>query len=128
MNGFEFDMIAFLSAGKENAGAVIFLVLVLTYVAGLFGAKGKVQLVCALVIGALLGAAFQVASVGTPVDFTGWFWLVIYALVMAVLPVGAYEFGKNLIEKAAKLATAKLSGEAAEKVSQALGNQPLGRG
>lgn len=44
MGNFDFDVIAFLSAGKDNAAVVIFLIRVLTYLAGRFGAKGRVQL------------------------------------------------------------------------------------
>jgi len=100
MNGFEFDLVGFLSAGKDNAGVVIFLVLVLTYVAGIFGAKGKVQLGVGLGLGFVLGGSFQAATLGWPASFAGWFWLVIYALAMGVLPVMVYELGKDVVTKA----------------------------
>ena len=80
MNGFDFDFIAFLSAGKDNAAVVIFLVLVLTYLAGRFGAQGKVQLGISLGLGFVLGGTFQAAETGWPATYEGWFWLVIYAL------------------------------------------------
>jgi len=126
MNAFEFDILEFLSAGKSNAAVVIFLVLVLTYLAGRFGAQGRVQLGISLVLGFLLGGTFQAAATGWPVTYAGWFWLVIYALVMAVLPFLVYDLGKDLVEKT--LRKSPVAAEAAEKVSQALGNEPLGRG
>jgi hypothetical protein len=126
MNAFDFDIIAFLSAGKDNAAVVIFLVLVLTYLAGRFGAKGRVQLGISIALGFILGGTFQAASTGWPTTYAGWFWLVIYALVMAVLPFLVYDLGKDLVEKT--LRKSDVAAEAAEKVSQALGNTPLGRG
>lgn len=102
MSGFEFDLIGFLSAGKENAGVVIFLVLVLTYVAGLFGATGKLQMGVALALGFVFGGTFQAAATGWPATYDGWFWLVIYALAMAALPVLVYELGKDLVAKSVR--------------------------
>ena len=125
MNGFDFDIVAFLSAGKSNAGIVIFLTLVLTYLAGRFGAKGKVQLGISLAVGFLLGGTFQAASTGWPVTFSGWYWLVIYALAMGVFPFLTYDFSKDLITRT--LAKSTIAQEAAEKVGQALGNEPLGQ-
>jgi len=125
-NGFDFDIFAFLSAGKDNAAVVIFLVLVLTYLAGRFGAKGRVQLGLSLALGFLLGSTFQAAAVGWPVIYAGWFWLVIYALVMAVLPFLVYDLGKDLVEKT--LRKSDVAAETAQKVSEAFGNQPVGRG
>ena len=126
MNGFDFDVIAFLSAGKDNAAVVIFLVLVLTYLAGRFGAKGRVQLGISNALGFIFGGTFQAASTGWPTTYAGWFWLVIYALVMAVLPFLVYDLGKDLVEKT--LRKSDVAAQTAEKVSQALGNEPLGRG
>ena len=126
MDGFEFDVIGFLMAGKDNAAVVIFLTLVLTYLAGRFGAKGRIQLGVSLAIGFVLGGAFQAAEVGWPATYEGWFWLVIYALVMAVLPFLVYDLGKDLVEKT--LRKSAVAAETAERISLALGNEPLGRG
>ena len=126
MNGFDFDIFAFLSAGKDNAAVVIFLVLVLTYLAGRFGAQGRVQLGISLVLGFVLGGTFQAAATGWPATYEGWFWLVIYALVMAVLPFLVYDLGKDIVEKT--LRKSSVAAETAEKVSQAIGGQPLGQG
>lgn len=46
------------------------------------------------VLGALLGAGWQVAAAGTPGDFAGWFTVVMAALVHAIAPSGLYKFGK----------------------------------
>ena len=105
---------------------VIFLVLVLTYLAGRFGAQGRVQLGISLGLGFVLGGTFQAAETGWPASYEGWFWLVIYALVMAVLPSQIYDLGKDLVDKT--LRKSDVAAETAEKVSQALGNEPLGRG
>ena len=104
MSGFEFDMLAFLTAGRENAAAVIFLVLALTYLAERFGAHGRVQLGIGMGLGFVLGAGLQAASLGWPADFAGWFWLVVYGMVMAVLPSGLYDLGKAVAEKGTRRA------------------------
>lgn len=122
---FGFDMIEFLMAGKENAAVVIFLVLVLTFLAGRLGAKGKVQLGISLGLGFVFGGAFQAAATGWPSNYEGWFWLVIYAMVMAVLPFLAYDLGKDLIEKSLRKSDVPV--ETAMMVGQALRNMPLGR-
>lgn len=125
MGSFDFDLIGFLSAGKENAAIVIFLVLVLTFLAGRFGAKGKVQLGISLGLGFVLGGAFQAAATGWPSNYEGWFWMVIYALAMAVLPFLTYDLGKDLIAKT--LHKSNVAVDTAEMVGQALGNVPFGR-
>jgi hypothetical protein len=56
----------------------------------------------------------------------GWFRLVIYTLVMAVLPFLVCDLGKDLVEKT--LRKSDVAAQTTEKVSQALGNEPLGRG
>jgi hypothetical protein len=56
----------------------------------------------------------------------GWFRLVIYTLVMAVLPFLVCDLGKDLVEKT--LRKSDVAAQTTEKVSKALGNEPLGRG
>ncbi len=90
-----FDPIAFITAASEMAPAVIFVVMALTYAAGLFGLSGKPQLALSMVLGGLGGGGLQVATTGVPNDFAGWFWLVIYALVLAVTPPLLYETWKK---------------------------------
>lgn len=96
---FDFDLIQFLLKGGELAPAVIFVTLAFTYVAGQFGLAGKGQLAFSLVLGAALGGGLSVAASGVPVDFAGWFALIVYAGVMAVTPSRLYEMGKNILEK-----------------------------
>lgn len=97
---FDFDLIQFLLRGGELAPAVIFVTLAFTYVAGQFGLAGKGQLAFSLVLGAALGGGLSVAASGVPVDFPGWFALIVYAGVMAVTPSRLYEMGKGIVDKA----------------------------
>lgn len=96
----EFDLITFLTAGAENAPAVIFLVLGLTHLAGRFGAKGQVQLGIATGLGVLFGGGLQLASVGPPADYADYFSLMLYAGLMGLVPSLVYDTGKEIVAKA----------------------------
>lgn len=95
----EFDILTFLTAGADNVPVVIFLVLGLTYLAGMFGLSGKPQLGFAFGLGTLLGAGLQVAELGIPQGFYAWFWLIVYALVLALVPSLLYEQAKEIVVK-----------------------------
>jgi hypothetical protein len=99
---FDFDPIAFLQAGGPTATAVIFLVIAFTHFAGILGLKGNGQLIFAIVTGFLLGGGLIVAVTGTPTDFAGWFFALLYACVMGVTPSLLYDQGKELMVKAVK--------------------------
>lgn len=95
----EFDILTFLLNGADNVPPVVFLVLGLTYFAGLLGLKGKGQLVFAFALGVILGAGLQIAQLGVPQTFAAWFWLVVYALVLALVPSLIYEQAKDIVWK-----------------------------
>lgn len=92
----------YLLALSKNAPFVVMAVLGLGWMAGQFGAKGRLQLAIAFVLGALIGGGFQIASLGMPKDFAGWFWTAITALVMGLMPSGFYEVLKEGSTKALK--------------------------
>jgi hypothetical protein len=85
---------------SKNAPFVIMAVLGLGWLAGQLGAKGKIQLTIAFLCGFLIGGAFQIASLGMPKDFSGWFYVVITALIMGLAPSGFYEALKEGSSKA----------------------------
>ena len=68
--------------------------------AGKFGLEGKAQLAVGVVIGGGLGAAGYLAQLGTPADFAGWFSLVLFTLLAALIPAGVYEGNKAASRKA----------------------------
>ena len=95
----DFDFVSFLNAGVNNAPMVIAAVMALTFLAGRFGLKGKAQLGFALGLGSLAGSGLQIAELGVPQTFAAWYWLVIYAVVMAATPSLLYDNGKDLMTK-----------------------------
>lgn len=95
----EFDPVSYLTTGAPQAPAVIFLVIALTYGAGKLGAQGKIQFGISAALGFILGGGLQAAAHGFPVDFAGWFWLVVYAGIMALSPSLLYDQAKAIVEK-----------------------------
>jgi len=85
----------YLLALGKNAPFVIMAVLGLAWMGGRLGLSGRAQLAFAFVLGFCIGAAFQIASLGPPADFTGWFYVVITAILMGLLPSGFYEAVKD---------------------------------
>lgn len=83
----------------ENSASLVGLVMALTTIAGMFGLSGKVQLAFALTLGIVLGGGAQIAEIGLPTQFSGWFALLIYGLVVGASAVGVYETGKKLLKK-----------------------------
>ncbi len=88
-----------IQTATDNSASLITLVLALTTIAGMFGLAGKAQLAFALTLSVLLGGGAQIAEIGMPMDFAGWFALLIYGLVVAAGAVGVYETGKKLLKK-----------------------------
>jgi len=88
-----------IQTAQTNSINLVGLVMALTTIAGMFGLAGKGQLAFALGLGILLGAGAQIAEIGTPIDFAGWFALLIYGLVVGASAVGVYETGKKLLKK-----------------------------
>jgi hypothetical protein len=85
----------YLLALGKNAPFVIMAVLGLAWMAGQLGLQGRVQLAFAFVCGFCIGSAFQIASLGLPADFSAWFYVVITAILMGLLPSGFYEAVKD---------------------------------
>ena len=80
-----------------NGIPLLFVVAGLVQVVGQFGVKGKAQLAASLVIGLVLGLGYQIAQLGAPADFGGWFAAVIYGLGLGVVASGLYETAKKLL-------------------------------
>lgn len=95
-----FDFGKFFAASKENGPMVIAIVLCLVTLLGKFGVSGKAQLGSALGIGLVLGGCFNIAALGVPADFAGWFSTVMYGLMMGLTASLGYDTGKALVTKA----------------------------
>ena len=98
-----FDLPATVQAAAQSAIVVEPTVYALTTIAGKLGLNGKVQLSFGLVLGAFLGAGSYIAQIGTPADFAGWFALVLFTILAAVIPAGVYEANKSAAIKAAEM-------------------------
>jgi len=98
----EFDVLDFFLAGAERAPIVLVLIILATYVAGQFGAQGKIQMAFALISGLFFGGGLHVAENGMPVEFTAWFWLVVYALLMGLIASLLHNYVKDLVSKVLK--------------------------
>ena len=94
-----YDFTNFFQASKENGVFVFLIVIGLNTVLGAFGVKGKWQLLSGLLLGLVTGGLFQIAGLGTPVNFAQWFSVVAYGLIMGLGSVGLYETGKKLATK-----------------------------
>ena len=61
------------------------------------GVTGNALTIAALIVGLLLGAAYQF-SVKAPTDFAGWFALVVYGLGLGLVASGIYDTAKGLLK------------------------------
>jgi len=76
---------------SKNAPFVTLAVFGLATFYGKVGLAGKWQLLAAFLTGLVAGGAFQVASLGVPADFAGWFYVSLTAVLMGLMPSGVYE-------------------------------------
>ena len=88
---------------SKNAPFVIGAVLGLGTLYGKLGAAGRLQLGLSFISGAAIGGAFQVATVGLPGDFAGWFYVGLSSILMGLAPSGVYE----AVKAASKLPTSQ---------------------
>ena len=56
------------------------------------GVRGKV---IAVVMGLLLGGGYEISKFGLPVDFNGWFTVVVFGLAMGVTAFGLFDVIKE---------------------------------
>jgi hypothetical protein len=85
------EAIAYFESLGKNAPFVTLAVLGLATFYGKAGLSGRMQLLAAFGTGLLVGGAFQVASLGVPADFAGWFYVGLTAVLMGLMPSGVYE-------------------------------------
>ena len=90
-----FDLAQWVIAAGATAGVLTPLIMSLTKASEKFGLNGKSQLAFAGVTGLLFGSVAQIALYGVPGSILEWFLLVVFALMMAGIPVGTYETIKH---------------------------------
>ena len=96
-----FNLAEFLKAAGVNALFVMPLILGFVTYLGKLGVRGRWQLVASMATGFVLGVAAQVATVGLPVEFSGWFALFLFGFVPGLAASGVYEVGLDIGNKAA---------------------------
>ena len=75
---------------------LLFVVIGLVQWVKSFGVKGHALRGSAMGIGLLLGAGFQIAQLGLPVAFAGWFGIAVYGLGLGIVASGVYDAGKSI--------------------------------
>ena len=71
---------------------IIGLVLALVEFCKKLGAQDAVSLALAMVFGVLLGGGYYLAAFGVPAGITGWFLLIVVALIPGLAASGVYDF------------------------------------
>lgn len=83
-----------------NGVPLALVVMGLTFLYGKFGASGNLQLGLSFATGLLFGVGYMLALSGVPVDFAGWFGVIVFGVAMGLLPAGIYESFKAAAVKA----------------------------
>jgi hypothetical protein len=78
-----------------NGIPLVLLIAGLVAFAKTMGLQGKALTILSAGLGLVFGAAFQISEGGIPVDFDGWFGLVIYGLGLGIGTSGMYDLVKR---------------------------------
>ncbi len=90
-----FDFMSFFSTSVSGLPLVLVVMGLVTWISQAFNLAGKQSLIASMVVGLLLGAGFQISQ-AMPGDFSGWFAVVIYGLVLGLFASGVYDTGKKI--------------------------------
>ena len=86
--------------GAEGGTVVVAVVMGLTaWCKTGLGLAGKVLTLVAMGLGLVLGMGYQLSALGVPHDFAGWFWVVLFGLVIGLTATGVYKAGDGLVAK-----------------------------
>lgn len=97
-----FDIRGFVEVSSTQLLFIIGIVMAIVTAVGKFGITGKVQLIVAIIVGLLIGAFYFLASWGIPGTIAMWFALLIIMLIVALVPIGAYELVFKPVKDIAK--------------------------
>ncbi len=78
-----------------NGIPLVMLIAGLVAFAKTMGLQGKALTILSVVLGASFGAAFRISAGGLPVDFSGWFGLIVYGLALGIGTSGMYDLVKR---------------------------------
>ena len=77
-----------------NGVPLVFVIAGLVQFAKKFNLKGEACTALSLVLGVVLGIAYQLQA-GLPADFAGWFGAVVYGLALGITTAGLYDVVKR---------------------------------
>lgn len=92
------ELEAFASAAVAGV-PIVFLTFGLVAWVKQLGLSGKWLTVASMLIGLILGGGYQVFVNGLPVNYAGWFVIVIYGLGLGVVASGVYKSAEGLLLK-----------------------------
>ena len=96
------EWIEFLQSLFEGANVVSMVaVMALVWLWGQLGATGKIQLLSSFLTGGVIGILERYAG-GTLVEFSAWFYAVLYGVILGALASGFYETIKEAVAKGAE--------------------------
>ena len=83
------------SSAVVNGIPLVLLIAGLVAFAKTMGMQGKALTILSAVLGVTFGGALQISTAGVPVDFPGWFGLIVYGLGLGVVTSGMYDLIKR---------------------------------
>lgn len=81
---------------------LMFVVLGLVQWTKKLGLEGKALIAVSMGIGLILGGGYQIATVGLPSEFAGWFTIAVYGLGIGVVASGVYDALEKVIHNAVR--------------------------
>lgn len=97
-----YDFSELFKVSAEAGPTILLVVMGLVQMYGKFGVSGNMQLVSSLLTGLVFGGGFQMAVLGVPTEFAGWFSVSVFGILMGLVASGVYEVGKKLTSNLAK--------------------------
>lgn len=91
----EYNLATVFGALVDGSPLIVILIALTTWV-GSLGIKGRTQLVTGFILGFVVGVGYLLSELGQPATFAGWFYLVLYGLVVGLSPSGIYETAKKV--------------------------------
>lgn len=88
------DLQSFANASVAGLPLIVVVIGLVTWVSKAFALQGRQSLITSMLIGLLLGGAYQISQ-AVPINFAGWFAVVIYGLALGLVASGIYDTAKK---------------------------------
>jgi hypothetical protein len=63
------------------------------------GIQGRTLTIISMLLGLAFGMAYQLAKIGVPAGFAGWFEIIVFGLVIGLVASGFYKFAADRFPK-----------------------------